>query len=196
MASETKTVAPAPIDSTRSRNLPYILMGLGFVGVLIGCFVDRKQFGYSWLQAFMFFLSLGVGAWFLVLVHHLFDASWSVPIRRINEQLSINLPWMAVLFLPIAFLAADMYPWITMLKEHREDHALHAKAPLFSIAGFYVVLIICFVLWWFFTTGLRRNSLEQDKDGAAAWTGRNRVLACLGIVTFALSVTMGVIMWM
>jgi hypothetical protein len=197
MASHTTTTAaPAPLDFSRWRNLPVILMILGAIGAVIGFFVDRTQFGYSWLQNFMFFLSLAVGGWFLVLVHHLFDASWSVPIRRINEQIAVILPWMALLFIPIAALHTDIYPWMKMLANGQSDHALHAKAPLFTRTGFFVVSIICFVLWWFFTYGLRSASLAQDKDGSPRWTIRMRWLACLGIVTFALSVTMGVIMWM
>ena len=58
-----------------------------------------KQFAFSWLLAFMFFLSLCLGALFLVLVHHLFDAGWSVPIRRFCEHIaSLLFPWMAVAF--------------------------------------------------------------------------------------------------
>jgi len=196
MASETKVVAPAPIDFSKWRNVPTLLMLVGGLGAVIGFFVNRTQFGYSWLQNFMFFLSLCVGGWFLVLVHHLFDASWSVGIRRINEQIAVGLPWMAVLFIPIAFLATDIFPWLHMLKVGEMDHALRSKAPLFSVGGFYGVTVICFVLWWHFTYGLRRSSLAQDKDGSPRWTYSMRRYACWGIVTFAFSVTLAVIMWM
>jgi hypothetical protein len=198
MASETKIATPAPIDFSRWRNVPLILMAVGGLGALIGGVTPslRLQFGYSWLQAFAFFLSLGVGAWFLVLVHHLFDASWSVPIRRINEQLAINLPWMGVLFIPIFLLRKQLYPWLgTLARNETPDHALHAKHPLFTDMGFIIVSIICFVLWWFFTTALRSASLNQDKDGASGWTFSMRRLAAFGIITFALSVTLAVIMW-
>src|SRR6478672_907383 len=104
MASTTKTVAPAPIDFSKWRNLPTILMIVGGIGAVIGFFSNRYQFGYSWLQNFMFFLSLAVGGWFLVLVHHLFDASWSVPIRRISESIMGLLPWLVVFFVPIYLL--------------------------------------------------------------------------------------------
>jgi hypothetical protein len=196
MATETKVVAPAPFDFSKWRNLPMILMALGGLGALIGFFVNRPQFGYSWLQNFVFFLSIGVGGWFLVLVHHLFDASWSVPIRRINEHLAALLPWMAVLFIPIALMASQIYPWLHMLKVGEMDHALKSKSPLFTSTGFYVVSVVCFVLWWFFTNGLRNASLKQDKDGAPGWTYLMRRYACFGIVTFALSVTLAIIMWM
>src|ERR1041385_2067313 len=122
MASDTKTVAPAPFDFSRWRNLPVIFMLVGGALSVLGFFVNRTQFGYSWLQNFMFFLSLAVGGWFLVLVHHLFDASWSVPIRRINEQLACLFPVMLVLFIPIALLPAKIYPW--WMSDAAEDHAL------------------------------------------------------------------------
>jgi len=71
------------------------------------------NFGYSWLVAFMFFLSLGLGALFLVLAHHLFDAGWSVPTRRFCEHIaSLLFPWLAILFIPIALLALKLYPWM------------------------------------------------------------------------------------
>lgn len=196
MASETKTVAPAPIDFSKWRNLPTLLMIIGGIGSIAGFFLNRPQFGYSWLQSFMFFLSLCVGGWFLVLVHHLFDASWSVPIRRINEQIAVGLPWMAILFIPLLLLRKEIYPWLGMLARGESDHALHSKAGLFSDAGFWIVSAICFLAWFYFTYKLRAFSLAQDKDGDAKWTFKMRWRACLGIVTFSLTVTMGVIMWM
>ena len=77
--------------------------------------LDLKQFGYSWLLAFMFYLSLVLGAAFLVMMHHLFDASWSVGIRRFCEHLAcLAFPWMALFFLPIALLAPRIYHWMSV----------------------------------------------------------------------------------
>ena len=65
-----------PLDLSRWRKLPFQLMGVGLVLVVIGFFAshDHKAFGYAWLLSFMFFLSLCLGALFLVIAHHLFDA--------------------------------------------------------------------------------------------------------------------------
>src|SRR5436190_11917283 len=111
MSSEPKNAVP-PLDLSRWRNVPMILMVAGGLLALIGFFVNRQQFAYSWLLAFMFCLSLGLGALFLVIVHHLFDAGWSVPLRRFCEHISALLPWMAILFIPIAVLATQIYPWM------------------------------------------------------------------------------------
>src|SRR5436190_16666795 len=95
------------------RKLPLALLIFGTMLSLVGAFVNTKQFAYSYLLAFMFYLSLCLGGLFLVLLHHLFDASWSVPIRRIEEHFGGLLPIMTALFLPIAFFAKTIYPWMT-----------------------------------------------------------------------------------
>ena len=83
-----------------------MLMAGGGLLSLIGAVAFTDQFAFSWLQAFMFALSLCGGALFLVLVHHLFDAGWSVPIRRFCEHIStLSFPVLFLLFIPIAILA-------------------------------------------------------------------------------------------
>src|SRR5947199_10287683 len=116
MTSELKA-SHAPIDLSRWRNAPLILMIAGGLLSVLGLLVTLKhgaaEFLYAWLLAFMFFLSLCLGSLFLVLVHHLFDAGWSVPIRRFSEHIATLLcPWMLLLFLPIAIGAKVIYPWM------------------------------------------------------------------------------------
>lgn len=187
-----------PLDLSKWRALPMRLMVVGGVLALIGLLKPdlREQFAFSWLLSFMFFLSLCMGGWFLVLLHHLFDASWSVPIRRVNENLACQVRWLIPLFLPIALFAPKMYPWMGLSLNHTPDHALHAKESLFNIPMFYLVSIGCFFVWWFFTTKLRFWSLEQDRTGSAECTHRMRKLSYFGIFSFAITVTLAVIMWM
>ncbi len=186
----------APLDLTRWRNLPNRLILGGLVGVVLGLILNRLQFGYSWLVAYMFFLSLGLGALFLVLVHHLFDAGWSVPIRRLCEHIaSLLFPWMGILFLPIALLAPRLYGWMGVADPH-SDHALGAKLPLFTKPGFYIVALACFGIWWWLSHTLRAISLAQDKDGAPSHTYKLRRVAGLGIFLFAITLTLAAILWM
>ena len=99
----------------------------------LGFLVNRHEFLYAWLLGFMFFLSFCLGALFLVLLHHLFDAGWSVPIRRFCEHIChAALPLDGVFVIPIAVGAKAIYPWM-MNHIHELDHALQAKQPLFSI---------------------------------------------------------------
>jgi hypothetical protein len=182
-----------PLDLSKWRNAPTVCMAVGGVGALAAAFLKTQQFQYSWLLAFTFFLSLCLGGLFLVIVHHIFDAGWSVPIRRITESLALLAPWMALLFIPIAILANKMYPW--MSHKVGEDPALAAKQPLFTVAGFYGVSAFCFLVWWWLSSRFSYWSLEQDRTGAAEPTKRMRVLAGGGVFLFAVSLTLGIIMW-
>ncbi|MGH7969385.1 MAG: hypothetical protein ACREIC_11725, partial [Limisphaerales bacterium] len=156
MEHRPSTAAP-PLDLSRWRNVPSLLMGVGALLSVIGFFVqhDHKAFAYAWLLAFMFFLSICLGALFLVISHHLFDAGWSVPIRRFCEHIaSLVFPWMLILFIPIALLAKTVYPWMDVA-DPASDHALAAKQPLFTMRGFYLVAAVLFGIWWLLSNRLR-----------------------------------------
>ncbi len=174
-----------------------MILGAALVGIgaIVAGHNALKQFAYSWLLGFMFCFSLCGGALFLVIVHHLFDAGWSVAIRRFCEHIaSLFFPCLAILFLPIAILAPTIYKWMSPIAQHQ--HAVKAKLPLFTKPGFYITAAICFGVWWLLSNRLRYWSLEQDKTGGAKPTLRMRFFSCIGIVLFALTFTLGAVMWM
>lgn len=153
-----------------------------------------KQFMYSYLTAFMFFLSICLGSLFLVILHHLFDASWSVPIRRFLEHIACLAPVMLVLFIPVLLFAPAIYRWMTI--DPHADHALQAKSALFNRPVFTIISISLFLVWWLFSWRLRAHSLAQDKTGAAEHTYAMRKWAAGGIFAFAITLTLGAIYWM
>src|SRR5690349_11126153 len=184
----------AALDLSRWRKVPMILMAGGGILSLIGLFGAPTEFPYAWLLAFMFFLSLSLGALFLVLAHHLFDAGWSVPIRRFCEHLAYLLPWMILFFIPIGYFRKTLYGW--MNESPATDHALAAKQPLFTDTGFFLTSALCFAVWWFLTNRLRYWSLQQDKTGGALPTYRMRLYSGVGVFLYAVTLTLGVFMWM
>ena len=149
------------------------------------------RFAYSYLTAYMFCLSLCASSLYLLFLHHLFDASWSVPVRRLSEHISsLMFPWMLVLVLPILVLAPKIYPWFTL--DPATDHSLDVKKALFRPAMFYTVVPALIISWGMIARAFRKYSLAQDLDGAAIWTRKSRVLAAWGIFYFSLSLTLGV----
>jgi hypothetical protein len=200
MSSHSKPDCSTPLDLSKWRSLPTKLMAVGGVLAIIGAVISfghdgGREFAFSWLLAYMFFLSVCLGAFFLVLVHHLFDAGWSVPIRRFCEHIATLLfPCMALLFIPVALLRKKLYAWMSL--NPATDHALHAKLPLFTTAGFFIVSIACFALWWFFTRGLRSWSLKQDQTGGSLPTYKMRKYSYYGIFVFAFTLTLAAVMWM
>jgi len=219
MSAHTKPSAEPPLDLSRWRKAPNFLMAVGGALAIVGWVANARQFGYSWLFAYMFFLSFCLGALFLVLVHHLFDASWSVPIRRYVEHMACLAPVMAALFIPIAMLAPRIYEWMHRLRTGEIDHSLQAKQPLFTMRMFYIVAVFCFVVWYFWSNRLRYWSLKQDvassargttEPGLFQWlfglnqadpgllgcTEQMRKFAATGIFLFAITLTLAAIMWM
>ena len=112
MSSDTNSPTNAePLDLSKWRALPIWLVVAGVVCVGIGFAVDTEavtQFAFSWLLAFMFFLSLGLGGLGFTILHHLFDAGWSVPVRRIMEQMACTLRWAWLGWIPIFIFARQI----------------------------------------------------------------------------------------
>ena len=173
MSEAVTTTSQESEETTNWRSIPQIAVGIGLVLCIYGLVQDKQQFAFSYLTAFMFFLSLGLGSLFLVLVHHLFDAGWSSPIRRYCEHLACLLfPWLGLAFIPIGFLGPEyIYPWMRIEDPHA-DHALHVKMALFNKPTWYAASGILFLLWGWLTHRLRYWSLQQDKSGTADFEGK------------------------
>lgn len=177
----------------RWRKIPQACLVLGAVGAAAGAMANPRQLGFSYLLAFMFFLSLCLGGMFLTLVHHLFDASWSVPIRRITEHLGCLSVVLAVLFIPLALLGPRIYGW---MDPTFVNPILTAKSGYLNKTFFYLRAVVIFAIWIGLSWRLRYWSLKQDQTGGAEATYKLRVLAAGGIFLFALSLTMAAIDWM
>ena len=173
MSEAATTTSQESEETTNWRSIPQIAVGIGLVLCIYGLVQDKQQFAFSYLTAFMFFLSLGLGSLFLVLVHHLFDAGWSSPIRRYCEHLACLLfPWLGLAFIPIGFLGPEyVYPWMRIEDPHA-DHALHVKMALFNKPTWYAASGILFLLWGWLTHRLRYWSLQQDKSGTPDFEGK------------------------
>ena len=103
MSSNETTHLPPPLDLSGWRKAPVVLMIVGGIVSIIGAIVSLQsdggtQFGFSWLLAFIFYLTIALGALFFVTVHHLTDAGWSVATRRFCEHIAALLfPYLAIL---------------------------------------------------------------------------------------------------
>ncbi len=173
MSEIVTTTTQESEETTNWRSIPQIAVVIGLLLCIYGYVQDKEQFAFSYLTAFMFCLSLGLGSLFLVLVHHLFDAGWSSPIRRYCEHLACLLfPWLGLAFIPVGFLGPEyIYPWMRIEDPH-SDHALHVKMALFNKPTWYALSVILFFAWGWLTHRLRYWSLQQDKSGTSDFKGK------------------------
>jgi len=189
----TKPAKLQPLDLSKWRNVPTLMIVVGAVLAVLGVIFNRQQFAFSWLLAFMFCLSIGLGALFLVLAHHLFDAGWSVPIRRFCEHLASLLPIMFFFWIPIWLMRKSIFGWMSVSPP---DEPLKAKHPLFTQPGFLIASLAIFAVWFVLTNGLRSWSLKQDTMGGSLPTYKMRSYSYWGIFAFAVTLTGAAILWM
>ena len=76
-------------------------------------------YSYSWLFAFMFFISIALGGCFWVTLHNVTNSGWGVSVRRLMENLGFVFPFMAVIAIPLMVPSVqnDLYEW---MKHHRD----------------------------------------------------------------------------
>jgi len=166
--------------------------GLGLSVVLGGG--DHAQLFSSYLVAYLYFLSLGLGGLFFVLIQHLTRAGWSVVVRRLGENVAMVLPLFAVLFIPIALGLHDLFHW-SHAEAMATDPILAGKSGFLNARAFYSRAVIYFVVWsglsWWFWSQSRR----QDETGAVSITRRLQALSAPGMIAFAVTLTFASFDW-
>ena len=167
---------------------------LAYVAVIIGAFLDPKQFAFSYLFAYFFFLTICMGGLFWTMVHHAVDAEWSVVVRRQMENMASLLLVMAVLFLPLVFVAPELWKW--MRPENAHDPLLIDKAAFLNKPFFWFRAFFYFAFFVLCGGLLRSFSIAQDKDGSPRYTILNRRVTFSSALLFAVCLTFAAVDWL
>jgi len=202
MTSERDRVALRPEQVTLPaghswNRLPAIGGGCALLGVSLCALLgsgNPKQFLFSWLVSFLFFLSLALGALFFVLMQYATQGGWGIVVRRLGETIFATLPVIAVLILPLLLGMHDLYTWSAPgAAEH--DALLQWKAPYLNVPFFLIRAALYFGIWSFIAILYYRSSRRQDETGDPAVSARLRRLAGPSIVVLALTQTFASIDW-
>ena len=204
-----------PATSAAARAAPTskagVALGIGFGGIALtvaGFFLsDPRSVALSWLVAVGYWTLIAVGMLMLVLLHHIFDASWGVVIRRQFEHGLAAFKWLFLLFLPLLAVSAYFRPglvWLWMNPQGvlpggaetvAEDVLFLKKSGYLNISFFSFRLALFFGVWLWLAYVVRRNSFRQDADGDAKWSFSNRFWAGAGLPLAGLAVTFASIDW-
>jgi hypothetical protein len=182
-------------DTKRLVRVPLILALLAFSGLVSYAANHSAQFYHSYLNAFLFWLGLGLGGLFFTMLHHLTSSIWSVVLRRIAEALANTLPLLAILFIPILFGLHDLYPW-SHSAEVAADPSLLKKAGYLNPTFFTIRAVIYFVVWSLLAWRLGAISDAQDKGANEAQKGSFIRFSAPGMILFAVTVSFAAFDWM
>ncbi len=151
-----------------------------------------RHFSLSYLTAYMWALSIGLGSLFWVILQNLVGAKWSVALRRVGELLTATIPVLGVLALPIVvpiFLGHDViYIWADHAKVELDEALVH-KASYLNPSFFLIRFVIYFGFWTLVGRYYLGQSLSQDKSGGESIPLRMQRVAGPAMILFALTLT-------
>ena len=195
-----ETIAPGLVTKVRDGDLAGTQWGLIAAGIaaliasvlLASGDAMAQQAYFSYLVAYMFALSLVLGALFFVMLHHLTRAGWSVVVRRVAENVMAVMPFMAVLFIPIVVGSGELYHWLHPVEG---DAVLAGKAVYLNATFFYIRAGIYFAIWIALAFWFRRTSLKQDQTGDPQLTLKMARVAAPGMLLFSFTITFAAFDW-
>jgi hypothetical protein len=171
-----------------------IAAAIGLVGIIAAFFISgRERFWANWILWFLFLLTIGLGALFIVALEHVVGAKWSIPLRRVPERLSS----LALLMGPAALIALFslrlLYPWTK--PESLQDPVVAGKAAWLNIQFFSLRAVLCAALWFLAYWILVAGSLKQDQTRDPRFNVRARRFAPLFMFIFAITITVVAFDW-
>ena len=193
------TSLPDPIEVPtggwpRARRVADVIAAAGLLLSLIGFVVNRPQFFYSWLVAYVFVLTVALGTLLFVMLQHISRAGWSVSIRRLAEVSASLIPYFAILFIPILVGLRDLYPWAR--PDALQDPLIRYKHAYLNLPFFLIRAAIYFGVWAFLSRYFLKRSVFQDTNKDFRLTVDMQRRAAPGIIIHALALTFMAFDWL
>jgi hypothetical protein len=167
---------------TRGRNVLLLLLLVSWLASAAGLLVDAKQFSQSYLVAFIYFITIGLGALFFVMVQFLTGSAWSIPVRRFMETVGASFPVGILLFIPVALTLPQLYEWA----RPSNDPLIHAKAGYLNPTFFVIRALFYLGVWSVWGRNIYKQSTQQDSmrsignmRAASRWSGPGLLLVIL-----------------
>jgi len=162
--------------------------------LVVGVFLNPKQFFFSYLFSYLFWLGLSLGCMAVTMIHNLTGGRWGFPTRRFLEAGFGTLPLMCVLIVPIFFGLRHLYPW-AQPQALAADHALQERHVYENGWAYILRQIVFLAVFICIGSKLRRWSLDQDATADAAPTRKARTLSGPGVVIYGLLGTFASVDW-
>lgn len=160
------------------------------LAVLLGM-KDHPGFFQAYLQAYLFWLSVPMGALGLRLIHHLTGGGWGKALGPYLDSAIRTMPLAAILFIPIVIGIKSIYPWAVPMAHGHELTGF--KAQYLTIDGFIIRAAVCFVIWLVlsFILSSWSKTVRNSEEAPAALQG----ISGVGLVAYVVSMTVAAVDW-
>lgn len=219
MSTSSETFSPSLASTASSGrqapSTPFLIAGAILLAIstallfLTGSDVDPARAFSGWLVGASFWVSIIIGMLFLTMIWYLFDAGWSVILRRQVEHAFAATPWLLVCFLPLIALviiepgsAKVAWTWLSATKDAPgghgtvgEDVLYVAKSGFLNQAFLIVRIFLVFGIFIGLTYCFRTWSLKMDVTGDHKYVHWARKLSTVGIPLCAVATTLAAIDW-
>lgn len=158
-------------------------------------FVDRTSFFRTYMTAFIFWNGIAGGCLGFLLLHQLVGGVWGETIKPYLQAAARTIPFLAVLFLPIAGGLTHIFPWMHPHEAGAHHHAplggkeFYLTAPAFwgRAVLYYAVLIVL--------SRVINTSVDKRKPGEDAGAAI-QFFAGIGVFCYVMVVTFSAVDWM
>jgi hypothetical protein len=173
-----------------TKKIKSVLLSVGLVGLLAttaGILLDLDNGHRIWANVLLnsfYFLAIGLGAAFFVVVHILGESGWQTSIQRIPEAMGMFTPIGSLLMLVVLLGLHDIYHWT---HTDQLDEILLAKRGYLNTPFFIVRTLVYLVGWTWLIWKIRQLSLASDQNDSLKLFNKSRTLAGIFIVFFAIT---------
>ncbi|RPI68464.1 MAG: hypothetical protein EHM43_04810 [Ignavibacteriae bacterium] len=174
------------------RTMGFGLLGVGALGLgATFALSGQERFFADYLLGFWYFAGISVTMLFFSALQFLARAGWSASIRRIAENFSGMVPYIALFLVPIVYNMLShhsIYEWTH--ESAASDPILSQKEPYLNTTFTMVRLGLYCLLWFGMLKFVVGNSLKQDESATnLAPTRKNWKRAAPWVLTYALTIT-------
>lgn len=185
------TIGSTPLIG-KLRTMGFGLLGVGALGLgATFALSGQERFFADYLLGFWYFAGISVTMLFFSALQFLARAGWSASIRRIAENFSGMVPYIALFLAPIVFNMLShhsIYEWTH--ESAASDPILSQKEPYLNTTFTMVRLGLYCLLWFGMLKFVVGNSLKQDESATnLAPTRKNWKRAAPWVLTYALTIT-------
>jgi hypothetical protein len=182
-------------DEIRAFYSRFLWAGVGgLVACAIGFAVRPQEFFRSYLFAYLFWMSVGLGCLPILMMYHLVGGAWGYSIRRLMESGTRTILLLAILFIPVLAGMNEIYKWVNPQAPAIGEAVL--KKSLYLNVPFFIARAVFFFLFWlFYAHRLNRWSRVQDETADIGLLRRFSRLSGPGLTFYGLTITFALIDW-